>query len=72
MSEWFVWIIERGDEDGDQPDRLEKKLGPYSSERMAERAHNGLFRQLDHDRFYLAIYEGDDDENVAAMDDIEL
>lgn len=32
--------------------KVEKKLGPFASERLRDRADAGLTRQLDHERFY--------------------
>jgi len=48
-ARWFVeiWSYE--------PDRIEKTLGPYVSERMAARAAMGANRNLDHERFYTKL-----------------
>lgn len=35
--------------------RVEHTIGPYASERLAERADAGLNRQLDHGRFFTRI-----------------
>lgn len=45
----FVHIIEHGTE------RVESELGPYDSERTAERADDGVNRNLDHSRFYTMV-----------------
>ena len=36
-------------------DETEKTLGPYSSEREAEKAERGVGYQLDHARFYTQV-----------------
>lgn len=36
-------------------DRVEKKLGPYSSRRTAEKAEAGVCRNLDRERFYTRV-----------------
>lgn len=45
-DEYFVRIIEWGTE------RIERELGPYGSLRLAERAEDGVLRNLDQERFY--------------------
>ena len=35
-------------------------LGPFGSKKIAEKADNGLTRQLDHERFYTSIVEKED------------
>lgn len=32
--------------------KVEKKLGPYASERLRDKADDGVNRNLDHERFY--------------------
>lgn len=32
--------------------KVVKKLGPYTSERLRDRADDGVNRQLNHERFY--------------------
>ena len=49
---WYVHIIESlpsGKE------RVEKKLGPYESERLADKADMGVNRNLNHERFFTRI-----------------
>lgn len=43
-------------------DRLERELGPYPNQRIADRAEDGLMRQLDHDRFYTETVERENEE----------
>jgi hypothetical protein len=46
---YFVDIIRYAD------DETEKTLGPFYSERQAEKAERGLWYQLDHSRFYTQV-----------------
>jgi uncharacterized FlaG/YvyC family protein len=43
-------------------DTLVREIGPYQSLRLAEKAEDGLTRQLDHDRFYSDVIEKQDAE----------
>ena len=56
---WYVCIYERKDEGADA---LETKLGPYTTERIAERAERGVNRNLDHDRFYTGVVDEEDED----------
>jgi len=53
---WYVDIV-----NGDT-DLTEKRLGPYDSESLAERAERGVNRNLDHDRFYTMTVGPDEAE----------
>lgn len=46
--------------------RLERELGPYASQRIADRAEDGLMRQIDHDRFYTETVERTENEESPA------
>jgi hypothetical protein len=35
--------------------KVERELGPYVNERLAEKADDGLTRQLNHERYYTRI-----------------
>jgi hypothetical protein len=48
-------------------DRVERELGPYANQRIADRAENGLMRQLDHERFYTETVERTN-EQLPAVD----
>lgn len=39
----------------DKGDREEKRLGPYETERLAEKADSGANRNLNHERFWTRI-----------------
>jgi hypothetical protein len=49
--EWWIHIRSYGTE------AVAHKVGPYTSYRQADKADNGLNRNLDHDRFYTEIIE---------------
>ena len=48
-SEYFVQIIENH-----TGNKIEE-IGPYSSERMAERAERGVLRNLNRDRYFTYV-----------------
>ncbi len=48
---WFVDIIEY------EGDKVEKTLGPYGTERQADRADDGVNINLNHERFYTRVDE---------------
>lgn len=48
---FFVQIIESA------TNNVEKELGPYASERLADRADNGVNINLDQERFYTLVVE---------------
>lgn len=48
-ARFFVEIVESAS------GGVEKKLGPYPSRRMAEKAEAGVCRNLDHERFYTRV-----------------
>ena len=49
MTEYYVDIISH------KANETVKSLGPYNSEKTAEKAERGLLYQLDHGRFYTQI-----------------
>lgn len=49
---WFVEIVEFG------TDKIEKKLGPYANERTADKASNGVDRNLNHDKYFTRVMSG--------------
>lgn len=51
---WYVVIYEHAE---NMKPREEKRLGPYSSERLAEKADAGVNRNLNHEKFYTNIIE---------------
>lgn len=50
MTERWVLII-------DENDKVEKMLGPYANERMAEKADSGVNRNLNHERYLTRIVD---------------
>ena len=50
-EQWYVDVIKY---DGDQ--RV-KRLGPYSTERMADKADRGVSINLNHDEYWTKVYE---------------
>lgn len=50
---WYVEIVEFGE----GLEQLEKRLGPFSSERQAERCESGVMRNLNHERFFARVVE---------------
>lgn len=55
-----VQIIAYSNGTKDEPvEHVEHTLGPYDSERTAERAEDGVNRNLDHGRFYTRIVSDD-------------
>jgi hypothetical protein len=48
-------------------DRVEKKLGPYSSRRQAEKAEAGVCRNLDTERFYTRVQPPQAEEDEALL-----
>ncbi len=48
---WFIDIVEY------EGDRIEKTLGPYGSERVADRGDRGVNINLNHERFYTRVEE---------------
>ncbi len=58
MAEYYVDIIQY------DTDEVVETLGPYASERQADRADSGVNINLDHERFYTQIRkEGDRDQS---------
>ena len=49
---WYVKIIESLP---DGKERVEKSLGPYASEHLADKADMGVNRNLNHERFFTRI-----------------
>lgn len=39
----------------DATEKVVKRLGPYASRRLAEKAMNGVLRQLDHENFSVRL-----------------
>jgi hypothetical protein len=60
---FFVEILEIVDSGSD---RVEKKLGPYSSRRTAEKAEAGVCRNLDTERFYTRVQPPQAEEDEAS------
>lgn len=50
-ADWYVDVVRAA------TGEIEKSLGPYGSERTAERAEDGLNRNIDHERYYTDIRE---------------
>ena len=48
---FWVQVIET------ETEKVEREIGPYTTERMAERAEDGVNRNLNHDRFHTDIRE---------------
>lgn len=57
--QYYIEIVEYPTKElaDDEEFQIERRLGPYSSERLADRADNGINRQLDHERFFTRIVE---------------
>ena len=36
-------------------DKLEREIGPYASLRLAEKAEDGVLRQLNHERYFTDV-----------------
>lgn len=52
MRGWYVEIVAYAD------DKVEKRMGPFPSERQANRVDDGANINLDHSRFYTrTLYE---------------
>ncbi len=51
MTERWVIIVD------DETEKVEKMLGPYANERMAEKADNGVNINLNHERFTTRIVD---------------
>lgn len=45
---WYVQIIEVTD----GGEKIDRELGPYDDERLADKADNGVNRNLNHERFF--------------------
>ena len=55
---WEIDIVEHGDRGG-----VIKTLGPYATQRVADRVDDGLQVNLDHDHFYTVIRRVEQNEN---------
>lgn len=52
-TEWWVEVVPQRKQDGEI-----HRMGPFASERTAERCESGVERNLDHERFYTRVTSG--------------
>ena len=51
MSEFFVEVVSY------ESDEVIRRIGPYASERAADKAENGVMANMNHDAYYTRVAE---------------